>query len=160
MDKFEIATTDMNSDSSKAVTNKKRDTKYVIFDVNNGKYGIDVNHVNTVINMPTITKIPKTPAHYKGIISLRGEVIPIISLRKKISLEEDVVTADSRVIITEMDDDRKVGLIVDSVKEVVAIPDDDIMEPSQFLKGQRTLIYGVAKKGDNIISFFDVELLA
>ena len=66
------------------------------------------------------------------------------------SLEDDTFTSSSRIIITDIEDDKQVGLIVDEVKEVVAIPDEEIKEPSPFLKGSDSLIKGVGQKDDDL----------
>ena len=144
------------------IDNKKENQKkYILFKVKDGNYGIDINSVNSVIQMPHITEMPMTPDHYKGIIDLRGQIVPIVSVRKRIDFEsEDVYTKDSRIIITEIEKDTKLGFIVDSVQEVITIPNDEIKESSPFLKGKRTMISGVGKVNDNLVSIFDIEMLA
>ena len=133
--------------------------KYIVFNISKENYGIDISSVNSIIEMPQITNVPRSPEHYRGIINLRGEIIPVISLRRKMSLEDDTFTSSSRIIITDIEEDKQVGLIVDEVKEVVAIPDEEIMEPSPFLKGSDSLIKGVGQKDDNLISVFNLEVL-
>lgn len=138
---------------------KKEEKKYVVFEIKNESFGIDISFVNSIIQMPHITNVPKSPEHYSGIITLRGEVVPVISLRRKMNLDDEAYTDNSRIIITDIDNDKQVGLIVDEVKEVLEIPDDEIMEPSPFLKKDESLISGVGKKDDELISVFNMEML-
>nr|WP_297762799.1 chemotaxis protein CheW [uncultured Butyrivibrio sp.] len=138
---------------------KKEEKKYVVFGIKNENFGIDISFVNSIIQMPHITSVPKSPEHYSGIITLRGEVVPVISLRRKMNLDDEAYTDNSRIIITDIEKDKQVGLIVDEVKEVVEIPSDEIMEPSPFLKKEESLISGVGKKDNELISVCNIEML-
>lgn len=137
----------------------KSEKKYIVFGINKENFGLDISSVNSIIQVPQITYVPKSPEYYSGIINLRGEIVPVINLRRKMSLENTELTNDSRIIITEIDDDKQVGLIVDEVKEVVTIPDDEIMEPSPFLKEEDSLISGVSNNDGDLISVFNLDLL-
>ena len=139
---------------------RKDEKKYIVFNVSDENYGLDIASVSSIIEMPKITNVPASPKHYRGIINLRGEIIPVVSLRRKMSLEDDSFTHSSRIIIADLEEDKQIGLIVDEVKEVVAIPDEDILDPSPFLKGGNSLISGVGKKDEDLISVFNLELLA
>ncbi|RKM61202.1 purine-binding chemotaxis protein CheW [Butyrivibrio sp. CB08] len=134
------------------------ETKYVIFTINDENFGIDISFVNSIIKMPAITNVPDYPEHYSGIISLRGEVIPVINLRKMMNYEEEVVDS-AKIIIVDIEEDKQVGIIVDEVTEVLDLSDDEIMEPSPFLKKSESLISGVGKKDDELISVFNLESL-
>ncbi len=138
----------------------KSEKKYIVFGIDNENYGIDISCVNSIIQMPQITYVPRSPRHYSGIINLRGEIVPIISLRRRMNLEDDLYTNDSRIIITDIEKDKQVGLIVDDVKEVMSIADDEIREPSPFLKKDDSLICGVGNKDEELISIFNLGLLA
>ena len=138
----------------------KNEKKYIVFGIDNENYGIDISSVNSIIQMPQITYVPKSPRHYSGIINLRGEIVPIISLRRRMNLEDDTFTDESKIIITDIEEDKQVGFIVDDVKEVMTIADDEIREPSPFLKKEDSLISGVGNKDEELISIFNLELLA
>ncbi|MCR5558469.1 MAG: chemotaxis protein CheW [Butyrivibrio sp.] len=138
---------------------KSEEKKYVVFGIKNENFGIDISFVNSIIQMPHITNVPRSPEYYSGIITLRGEVVPVISLRRKMNLDDEAYTDTSRIIITDIDKDTQVGLIVDEVKEVLSIPDEEIMEPSPFLKKDESLISGVGKRDDELISVFNLEML-
>ncbi len=131
--------------------------QYIVFRINKEFFGIDIAQINSIILLPKITKVPKMPEYFGGLISLRGSVLPVINLRKKMNLEDKEFDKDTRVIILNVEDDAMIGVIVDEVKEVTNISNEDIKEPSPFLKSEDSLISGVGKKDDQLISIFEVE---
>ena len=131
--------------------------KYLIFKVNNEFYGIDVAMVNNIIQLPTITKVPSSPKYFKGIINLRGEIVPVMSLRRKMNYSDDTFTKESRIIILNIGEDKLIGVIVDAVKEVLTISEDEIEQPSPFLKKEESVVKGVGKMDDILISILDVS---
>ena len=131
--------------------------KYLIFKVNNEFYGIDVAMVNNIIQLPTITMVPSSPKYFKGIINLRGEIVPVMSLRRKMNYSDDTFTKESRIIILNIGEDKLIGVIVDAVKEVLTISEDEIEQPSPFLKKEESVVKGVGKMDDNLISILDVS---
>ena len=134
----------------------KVEKRYIAFRVGKETYGIDIDSVNTIIQMPAITRVPCAPYSFSGVMNLRGEIISVMSLNKKLNCMKDTITKDSRVIVVELDDGNLMGLIVDSVKEVITVDGNDIEEPSPFLKEGESLVTGVAKVGDDIITIIDV----
>ncbi len=147
--------------SDLAIINEKNNEtkKYIIFQVNKEVYGIDVATINNIIQMPKITRVPMSPDYYQGIISLRGDIIPIMSLRGRMNFGEDTITKDSRIIILNLANDERMGIIVDDVKEVMNISENEIEEPSPLLKNDINFIKGVGKKDDQLISIFEVNSL-
>ncbi len=137
----------------------KVDKRYIVFNVGNETYGIDISCVNTIIQMPEITRVPNAPHSFSGVMNLRGEIISVMSLNKKINSVKDKYTKDSRVIVVELGDGNLMGLIVDSVKEVITVDGNDVEEPSPFLKKEESLVKGVAKVGDDIITIIEVASL-
>ena len=131
--------------------------QYIVFRINKEFFGIDIAQINSIILVPKITKVPKMPEYFKGLISLRGSVLPVINLRKKMNLEDKEFDKDTRIIILNTEDGAMMGVIVDEVNEVTNISNDDIKEPSPFLKNEDSLISGVGKKDDQLISIFEVE---
>ncbi|MFK9090551.1 chemotaxis protein CheW [Bacillus salipaludis] len=99
--------------------------KIVAFKLGEEEYGIDVNHVQSIERINQITRVPNAPIYVKGVINLRGNVIPIIDLRSKLNLEEAVHTANTRVIITKYED-IELGLIVDQTTDVIDADQDNI----------------------------------
>ena len=144
-----------------AVINKKNndDKQYIIFKINNESFGIDITNINTIIQMPKITKMPKMPEYFQGITYLRGRIIPVINLRKRMNYTDEEFTKKNRIIVLNLEDDKLMGIIVDDVKEVMRISQSEIEEPSPLLKKEESFISGVGKKEDNLISIFEVDSL-
>lgn len=136
------------------------DKQYIIFHINNESYGIDIMDVNSIIMMPEITQMPRTAEYFVGIISLRGRVIPVISLHKKMGFGEDVITKDSRVIILNVNEDEHLGIIVDSVSEVLTLPNNSITDSNTVIDAKSSFISGIGKAEDGLISIIEVDNLA
>ena len=142
------------------INNSKEDDKqYIVFCINGENFGIDIAQINSIILMPNITFVPKMPEYFEGIMSLRGSVIPVINLRKRMNLEAKEYDKDTRIIVINLEDDKMMGIIVDEVKEVMNITNDQIQVPSPYLKKEDSLISGVGKKEDQLISIFEVAKL-
>ena len=138
-------------------TNSSDERQYIIFTLNNEYYGIDIININTIIMMPEITDVPLAPEYVKGMISLRGHVIPVINLHNRMNYGEEVITKDTRVIVFNINENEQVGIVVDSVKEVMVISDSEIEYPSPFIKQEESFISGVGKKPDMLISILDIN---
>ena len=134
--------------------------KYLIFKLGNEEYGIDIHKITTIIEKEmSIARVPKTPSYLKGVINLRGEIIPIMSLRLKFQLAEDVLNEDTRIIIIKLDE-ISVGFIVDSVAEVLDLA-EDATESIANIAGELSLDYitGVGKANGRIITLLNLEKL-
>ena len=138
-------------------TNSSEERQYIIFTLNNEYYGIDIININTIIMMPEITDVPLAPEYVKGMISLRGHVIPVINLHKRMNYGKEVITKDTRIIVFNINENEQVGIVVDSVKEVMVISDSEIEYPSPFIKQEESFISGVGKKPDMLISILDIN---
>ena len=110
--------------------------QFISFSVGEEEYGLELLRVKEVIRVREITWLPKAPSFVKGIINLRGDVIPIIDLRDKFGLESREDTAQTRVIVVEMEG-RLTGLVVDSASQVVRIPADQIDPRRRCRAGSR-----------------------
>jgi purine-binding chemotaxis protein CheW len=135
----------------------ENESKYIIFKINKEVYAIDVKSVNNIIQMPKITQVPSSPKYYRGVINLRGEIIPVMSLRRRMNYDDDCFTSNSRIIILNIGEDNLLGIVVDEVKEVLDISSKDIEQPSQFIKNDASVVSGVGKIGDMIISILSVD---
>lgn len=123
-------------------------------------YGIDIGYVDTIVRMQKITRVPKTQHYFKGVINLRGEIVPVMSIRLKMGFEDDVFTNSSRIIILKLAEQGKLGVIVDEVKEVVNLGSDEIDKPSHDTKENRhSFINGIGKNGEELISLFDINAM-
>lgn len=123
-------------------------------------YGIDIGYVDTIVRMQKITRVPKAQSYFKGVINLRGEIVPVMSIRLKMDFEDDVFTNSSRIIILKLEDQGKLGVIVDEVKEVVNLGEDEIDKPSHDTKeSKHSFINGIGKNGEELISLFDINAM-
>ena len=131
--------------------------QYVTFKLANEEYGIDILRVKEIKELARITRVPKAQSFVRGVINLRGEVIPIVDLRKKFNLPKVEETESTRIIIVAVED-MTVGMIVDSSSEVLDITSEEIEEPPI---GMSTLdqgnIFGIGKIGQRLIILLDVS---
>ncbi|MCD9023383.1 chemotaxis protein CheW [Cohnella silvisoli] len=123
--------------------------KVIVFTLAQEEYGIEVDKVRTIERLVPITRVPKTPAFVKGVINLRGIVIPVIDLRGRFGLPETDLTENSRIIIVAAND-LEVGFIVDSANDVMDVMSDTIENPPEVLGGIKAkYLSGVAKIGES-----------
>jgi purine-binding chemotaxis protein CheW len=123
--------------------------KVIVFTLANEEYGIEVDKVKTIERMIPITRVPKTPPFVKGVINLRGIVVPVIDLRGRFGLPETEATENSRIIIVAANE-LEVGFIVDSANDVLDVMSDSIENPPEVVGGVKAkYLSGVAKIGDD-----------
>ncbi len=134
--------------------------QYIVVQIGNEKYGIDIGYVDNIVRMQKITRVPKAQAYFKGIINLRGEIVPVMSIRTKMGLENDVFTNASRIIILKIEDRGALGIIVDEVNEVVTLSEDEIDKTSMSSTNvKESFINGIGKNGDQLISLFEINAI-
>lgn len=140
---------------SAVVENKQ----YIVTKLGTEQYGIDISYVDNIVRMTRITRVPKSQHYFKGIINLRGEVIPVMSMRLKFGLSDDEITNSTRIIIIKLEDlDGSIGLIVDEVKEVVSLSSDEIEKPSNSSNNEKAkYLLGVGKSNDTLISLLSMQ---
>jgi purine-binding chemotaxis protein CheW len=132
--------------------------QYIVVQIGSEKYGIDIGYVDNIVRMLKITRVPKAQAYFKGIINLRGEIVPVMSIRTKMGLEDDVFTNASRIIILKLEEKGLLGMIVDEVCEVVNLTEDQI-DTNHMNTGRMkdTFINGIGTSGDQLISLFEIN---
>jgi purine-binding chemotaxis protein CheW len=131
--------------------------QYVIFKLGKEEYGIDIMNVKEIGPYQESVKVPNTPAFVEGIINYRGNVIPIINLKKRFNLEDKGVTDNTRIIIINLNE-KQVGFIVDEASETLRLDDDAIDPAPDMITGvERKYITGVGKQGDRLIILIDLE---
>jgi purine-binding chemotaxis protein CheW len=129
----------------------------ISFTVGAEEYGLELLRVKEVIRMRQITWLPKAPACVKGVINLRGDVIPIVDLRERFGLAAQSQTAATRVIVVEVEG-HMIGMVVDSASQVWRVPEDQFDPPPAFMgEGSRDFITAVGKMGDALIIMIDVD---
>ncbi len=143
-----------------ALTTIRNDEKkqFIVVKIGSEQYGIDITYIDNIVRMQKITRLPKAQVHFKGIINLRGEVVPVMSLRLKMALEDDVFTNATRIIILKLEEHGSVGIIVDEVKEVVTLGGEDIDKYSPDNRDEKSdFIKGIGKHNDTLISLLDIN---
>ncbi|MBO6137906.1 MAG: purine-binding chemotaxis protein CheW [Lachnospiraceae bacterium] len=131
--------------------------QYIVITVVNEQYGIDIKYIDNIVRMQSITRVPKVQPFFKGVINLRGEVVPVMSIRKKMGLGEDEITNKSRIIILKYESNASIGIVVDEVKHVVTISSDNIERVSHDSKlDAKSFISGVGKVEEGLISILDL----
>ncbi len=133
--------------------------QYIICRIGDEQYGLDISFVDNIVRMQKITRVPKVQYYYIGIINLRGEVVPVMSIRRKMGLGEDEVTNKSRIVILKMEEVGYVGILVDEVKEVIALGESEINRNVKAKKQDNVFINGIGKHDDNLISIFDISAI-
>ena len=131
--------------------------KYLVFLLGEESYGLEIRHVREIVKMQSITVVPDEPAHIRGIINLRGRVIPLTDVRTLFGIAAREY--DNRTCIVVVNYQNAVmGYIVDRVVEVGRIPDDQIEMPNNLRKeGNNRYISGLGKSGDKVRLLLDVE---
>ena len=131
--------------------------QYIVVSLGQEQYGIDIKYIDNIVRMQRITRVPKAQKYFKGVINLRGEIIPVMSLRLKFDLEEDEYTNASRIIIIKLEPQSAVGIIVDEVREVVTLSDDSVEKPNYDNADEKiSYLSGIGKHGDNLISLLNI----
>lgn len=131
--------------------------QFIVFKLDTQLFGIDIQNVQIIEKMKSIMRVPKVPACVKGVMNLRGEIIPVISLREQFELKHLDYTDKTRIVIVKLED-AMVGIIVDEVKEVIEIANDQI-EAVQNIQGKMKTshILGVGKVEENIVTLLNLS---
>jgi purine-binding chemotaxis protein CheW len=152
-------TTTLTQQLNKAITEKEG--KYLTFALANEEYGFEILKVREIIGYMEITAVPQTPDYVKGVINLRGQVIPVVDLRAKFGMEVTEVTEETCIIVVEISQGNRnfsTGVVVDHVQEVLDIAGEDIEEAPQFGSAVNTdFILGMGKIGETVKILLDID---
>jgi purine-binding chemotaxis protein CheW len=152
---------EIKTDSHENAQQPARLEKYLTFNLDKGVYGLEILRVKEIIGLMKITKVPRSPDYVRGIINLRGQVIPVVDLRVKFGIEKQEDTELSCIIVVQIAARNKVvtaGVLVDSVAEVLDIENGKIEEAPSFGEGNRSeFIEGIGKLGEKVIIILDIE---
>ena len=139
----------------------EKEGKYLTFALGPEEYGLEILKVREIIGYMDITAVPQTPSYVKGVINLRGQVIPVVDLRAKFGMETTDVTDQTCIIVVETtqgDRNFSTGIVVDHVQEVLDIEGKNIEEAPQFGSSVNTdFILGMGKVGDNVKILLDID---
>jgi len=136
-------------------------TRYLTFRLDKELLALDVSRVREVLDLCAITRVPRTPEFMRGVINLRGTVIPVIDLRHKFGMTKTESTIDARIVVMEINLDgieTVVGVLTDSVHDVIDIANDKIdASPETGTRWRREYIRGIGKYDDNFILLLDID---
>ncbi len=134
-------------------------SQYLTFQLGDELYGVDILRVQEIKGYTTVTKIPNTPPHIKGVLNLRGTIVPIVELRTKFGMPTIDYTMFT-VIVVVVVRDRIMGLVVDSVSDVLNINKKDIQAPPEFgAKVDVSVLTGIGKSGDKLVALLNIDRL-
>ena len=144
----------------KAITTEQETetaVQYTVVRIGNEQYGINIKYIDNIVRNQKITRVPKTQTYYKGVINLRGEIIPVMSIRLKLGLEDDEFTDKTRIIIVKIEG-ATIGVIVDQVREVVTLDDDNTEKITRTSRDDAASGYisSIGKSKGELISLLDI----
>lgn len=149
-DKGELDSQDEVEDTQKG--------KFLTFSLGTEFYGIEIKYVTEIVGLQAITEIPEMPEYIKGIINLRGKIIPLMDVRLR--FKKPFREYDDRTCIVVIDiREIPIGLIVDSVSEVISIPDEEIVAPPNVYKDGNKYIKGIGKVENDVKLLLDSDKL-
>ncbi|VEF48648.1 CheW protein [Bacillus freudenreichii] len=129
--------------------------QYVAIGIGTEKYAIRIHDIEEIIRMQDITKIPNVQAHIKGVINLRGRIIPVVSLRHRFGLNENEYTKDTRIVVVKYADEM-IGIVVDSVSQVTMF--SEIQQPPETLGDSKGSFFsGIGKVDDELVSILNLD---
>ena len=144
----------MAADNTNVTANERQ---LILFALGNGSYGIPIENVFEIKKMEEITVVPKAPKFIEGVINLRGNVVPVVDLRRRFGMATVDVTKRTKIIIVEIGK-RQFGLIVDSVAEVVTLSNDQIEPSLPTVSGLKAeFINGIGKMNDKLIIILEIS---
>jgi len=133
--------------------------KYLTFSIGNEAYGFEIKYVTEIIGIQEITQIPELPRYIKGIINLRGKIIPVMDVRLRFKKEERVYNDRTCIVVIDIQD-SSIGLVVDYVSEVMRIPEEHIAPPPTVKNGfHNRYIKGIGKVGTEVKILLDCDKL-
>lgn len=143
---------DKNSTSSNI-----NDSQFIVFELENERYGLSVVKTESIERMTQITRVPDSSEYVLGIINLRGDIIPVLSLRLKMGLKPKEYDSDTRIIVIDTGIFR-VGIVVDSVIEIINISEMGIQSTIEILTDRESQLFkGVYKSGNSVIMLLDMD---
>lgn len=144
-----------------SVTDIMETTQYLTFELDKETFALDVAKVREILDSPTITKVPQTPEYMRGVINLRGSVVPVIDLRLKFGMAETVQTVNTCIIVVEIELGGEIiilGALADSVQEVIDLEPEQI-EPAPRIgtKLNTDFIKGMGKHNEQFIMILEID---
>ena len=137
-------------------------TQYIVIKIGEEQYGINIAYIDNIVRMQHITRVPKVQSYLKGVINLRGIIVPVMSLRLKMGLEDDQITKATRIIILKLESAGIIGIVVDEVKEVITLENSQVEKVSaeNTSPDHVNFVQNVGKYGEELISILDLNAVA
>jgi purine-binding chemotaxis protein CheW len=129
--------------------------QYIILRFDSEQYGIDISYIDNIVRLQPITRVPHTQPYFIGVINLRGEIIPVMSFRRKFELPDKENTNATRILIVKVDG-NKIGILVDEIREVVTLTEDDTEKLGSETNDVKAYITAVGKYNGSLISILNI----
>ena len=143
----------MSENKSESLSNQ-----YIVVTIGVEQYGINIQYVDNIVRMQKITRVPMVQKFFKGVMNVRGEIIPVMSIRGRFGMEDDVYTDKTRIIILKPEQQEAIGILVDSVKEVVSLEEGNIEKVRSDGKDEMSkYITSVGKDQGGLISLLNID---
>ena len=143
----------MSENKSESLSNQ-----YIVVTIGVEQYGINIQYVDNIVRMQKITRVPMVQKFFKGVMNVRGEIIPVMSIRGRFGMEDDVYTDKTRIIILKPEQQEAIGILVDSVKEVVSLEEGNIDKVRSDGKDEMSkYITSVGKDQGSLISLLNID---
>ncbi len=137
--------------------NYKEILQLVSFKVGNEEFGVDILQVQEINRLVEITHVPNAPDFVEGVMNLRGKIVPVVNLRKRLGLGKKEHDKDTRIVVVEIDG-KTIGFIVDSVSEVLRVPKSVVEPPPELISGiDSEYIVGIAKLESRLLILLDLK---
>lgn len=134
--------------------------QFIVIKIDDEQYGINIKYIDNIVRMQQITRVPKVDPYLKGVINIRGEIVPVMSVRMKMGLSEDEITGKSRIIILKTGEGDLVGIIVDQVNQVLTLDTKNIEKMRYDDKKGETnakFVGGVGHYDGGLVSILDLD---
>lgn len=142
---------------SKSTDKSDEDVRLISFNLLNELYGIELKSLQEILKAKSISKVPGSSNFLQGVINLRGNLVTVVDLKRRLGLETGDITEHSRVMIVH-NEERSIGLLVDRVLEIVKLPKKDISNPSSgLMKAEMKFINKIGKTADQVITIPDLK---
>lgn len=142
-----------------STSNNVNTKQFIVFELENERYGLSVMKTESIERMTQITRVPDSSDYVLGIINLRGDILPVLSLRLKIGLKPKAFDSDTRIIVVDVGNYR-VGIVVDRIVEIMNISEIGIQSAKEILIDRESQMFeGVYKSGDNVVMLLDMDIV-
>jgi len=132
--------------------------QYIVIKIGSEQYGINISYIDNIVRMVNITRCPKVAPYIKGVINLRGSIVPVMSLRLKMGLPDDEYTKATRIIILKLENIGTLGVVVDEVKEVITLDNENVEKVAADSSADKaSFVQYVGKCGDELVSLLDLN---